>query len=708
MHADVDLPANDGDPDPDEGVSPGAAAPAVHRYRARRLPLIGRWPVQRQHRLFVAMLVTGLLGLVLATVIHALGAARADALTEAAQRALGATQHAAQAAGRPLFGNPASLDELQQAAQQLGAAERDLQARATTVERVAPQALAQVRKVQAQLTALLGERPRLLQAGALVSNIDARAAELLGGVDQLVALKLQQGGAAAEFAAAGQLLMLTQRIPRDVDRLMTPAGVSRDALVTLGKDLSVFRSLLQALTGGDPDLRLSAPRDRAQQEHLQALLRQYDALQAPASELLEMLQPLASARVAQSAVADAAAPMRIAVQPLLGYPSGRSLLSLVAGAVSLLLLLGGGAGLLRLARVAWHEASALAESRLAVAHRIEHDARRDNDANQRAILRLMDEMQTIAEGDLTQQATVSEEITGAVADSLNYTIEELRNLVARVQRSAARVTATTDEVETTSVELLAASSEQLREIRDTGEAVLQMAGRIVQVSAQAQQMAHVARQSLAAADGGARAVRAAIGGMHRIREQMQDTSKRIKRLGESSQEIGEITELISDITEQTTVLALNAAVQAASAGEAGRGFSVVAEEVQRLAERSADATRQIAALVRMTQTDTQDAVAAMERSTQGVVEGTRLSDAAGAALNDIERVTRQLSELIAEISRQALQEVDTANLVATHIQHILAVTEQTGDGTRSTARMVRELAQVADELRQSVTRFKIA
>ena len=175
-------------------------------------------------------------------------------------------------------------------------------------------------------------------------------------------------------------------------------------------------------------------------------------------------------------------------------------------------------------------------------------------------------MQAVAEGDLTRQATVSEEITGAMADSLNYTLEELRSLVAQVQRSAARVTGTTDKVETTSVELLAASSEQLREIRDTGEAVLQMAGRIVNVSAQAQQMAHVARQSLGAADSGRRAVQASIGGMHRIREQMQDTSKRIKRLGESSQEIGEITELISDITEQTNVLAL----ECCGAGGLGR------------------------------------------------------------------------------------------------------------------------------------------
>ena len=342
------------------------------------------------------------------------------------------------------------------------------------------------------------------------------------------------------------------------------------------------------------------------------------------------------------------------------------------------------------------------------AERLQGEAKRVNDANQAAILRLMNELQSVAEGDLTQQATVTEDITGAIADSVNYTVEELRTLVAQVQGTVSRVTETTQLVDATSTELMAASSEQLREIRDTGESVLQMAGRINEVSAQAQQTAAVARQSLTATESGLKAVQDTIGGMNTIRDQIQETSKRIKRLGESSQEIGEITELISDITEQTNVLALNAAIQAASAGEAGRGFSVVDEEVQRLAERSADATRQIAALVKAIQTDTLDAVAAMERSTQGVVEGTRLTDAAGNALNEIDRVSHQLSELITDISSRALGEAQSANVVAANIQHIFAVTEQTGEGTRSTAQMVRELSHTADELKHSVARFKIA
>jgi twitching motility protein PilJ len=354
------------------------------------------------------------------------------------------------------------------------------------------------------------------------------------------------------------------------------------------------------------------------------------------------------------------------------------------------------------------ERQRVAESQRLAAEAMEQDAKRVNDANQAAILRLMNELQTVAEGDLTQEATVTEDITGAIADSVNYTVEELRLLVGNVQATATRVAQTTSAVQSTSTELLAASTEQLREIRETGQSVVDMAQRITQVSGQAQESALVARVSLQAAESGLQAVQNAIGGMNAIRDQIQETSKRIKRLGESSQEIGEITELISDITEQTNVLALNAAIQAASAGEAGRGFSVVAEEVQRLAERSADATRQIAALVKAIQTDTQDAVGAMERSTQGVVEGAKLSDNAGGALTEIDRVSRRLAELIEQISSATSREAEQANEVAGNIQHIFAVTEQTGEGTRSTALQVRDLSEMAEELRQSVARFKIA
>ena len=349
-----------------------------------------------------------------------------------------------------------------------------------------------------------------------------------------------------------------------------------------------------------------------------------------------------------------------------------------------------------------------AETMRLLAQAKEEEAKATNDQNQAAILRLMNELQEVADGDLTVHATVSEDITGAIADSVNYTVEELRGLVVRVIATAEKVTQASNDAQLVSNRLLVAAGKQAREIQDTSATMLRMAGEITDVSSSAKESAEVARQSVVAAEQGATAVQNAIRGMGEIREQIQETSKRIKRLGESSQEIGEITELISDITEQTNVLALNAAIQAASAGEAGRGFSVVAEEVQRLAERSAEAAKQIGALVRTIQTDTHDAVAAMEKSTQGVVEGARVTDAAGAALADISRVSNRLAELIQGMAVAAGLQATSANGVAHNMQHILAITEQAQGGTQQTAQSIRQLAELAQELKNSVSRFRVA
>ena len=695
-----------------QGAEAGIAATA-----GTGLPLIGNRPVREQQRVLFGVVLVGLIGLVGMTITSLNSANKGAAQVGASGQALMQSQRLAKSVSQALIGSPQAFPEVRESTEVLAKNVRGLktgsdtlaQAPSSVQDSIDPM-LPLVDRAEKNANNIIAQQKILTQVGQALRAINRQSSDLLETAETISSLKLQQGASPAELSAVGQLVMLTQRIGKSANEFLTMEGVSPEAVFLLGKDLNSFREIAQGLSDGNEELRLPGTKDPQTKERLVALMKQYEETRTQASAILGNLQGLVSAREAQAAIIADSEPLRKGlelVQERLGSATGFSGGALVALVLSALLMAAGGAGFLRLYVRDQAQRAALAENQRLEAERQEQEAKRVNDANQAAILRLMNELQTVAEGDLTQQATVTEDITGAIADSVNYTVEELRTLVSQVQGTVGRVTETTQQVEATSTELLAASTEQLREIRDTGESVLQMAGRINEVSAQAQETAQVARQSLTATESGLKAVQNTIGGMNSIRDQIQETSKRIKRLGESSQEIGEITELISDITEQTNVLALNAAIQAASAGEAGRGFSVVAEEVQRLAERSGDATRQIAALVKTIQTDTQDAVAAMERSTQGVVEGTRLTDAAGTALGDIDRVSRQLADLIAQISNQALREAESANVVAANIQHIFAVTEQTGEGTRSTAQMVRELSKTAEELKQSVARFKI-
>ncbi|MCW5653104.1 methyl-accepting chemotaxis protein [Hydrogenophaga sp.] len=684
------------------------------------VPLLGRRPAEQHQRTLAVLLAFGLVVLGSVTLFALSQTERVGQQVAASGQALMQSQRLAKSVSQALVGSASAFPEVRESSDVLVRTARGLKQGDTdmALDALAPQYAAgldelmpRIEQAERNASTVLAQQNTLTQVGNALRTINRQSSDLLEIAETVSSLKLQQNAPAAEISASGQLVMLTQRIGKSANEFLTMEGVSPEAVFLLGKDLNSFKEIAEGLLKGSDELRLRAASDAQVRERLESLLKLYEETRVEAGAILGNLQGLVAAREAQAGIVADSEPLRLGLEKLQSELSSRSGLGggeVLALALSALFALLCAAGLAYVQLQDSRQRQAAAENQRLAAEAQQQDAKRVNDANQAAILRLMNELQTVAEGDLTQEATVTEDITGAIADSVNYTVEELRSLVGNVQATATRVAQTTSAVESTSTELLAASTEQLREIRETGQSVLDMAQRINQVSGQAQESASVARASLQAAESGLQAVQNAIGGMNAIRDQIQETSKRIKRLGESSQEIGEITELISDITEQTNVLALNAAIQAASAGEAGRGFSVVAEEVQRLAERSADATRQIAALVKAIQTDTQDAVAAMERSTQGVVEGAKLSDNAGTALSEIDRVSRRLADLIEQISAAASREADSANEVAGNIQHIFAVTEQTGEGTRSTAQQVRELSAMAEELRQSVARFKIA
>jgi twitching motility protein PilJ len=346
-------------------------------------------------------------------------------------------------------------------------------------------------------------------------------------------------------------------------------------------------------------------------------------------------------------------------------------------------------------------------SKAAVFERTSVEQSQQNERNQQAILRLLDELGSLADGDLSVEATVTEDITGAIADSINYAIEKLRELVATINDTAILVDSAAKQTESTASHMARAAENQAAEINAATGSVVSMASSIEEVSGNAERSSDVARHSVDVAHKGGEAVRRTIDGMNTIRETIQDTSKRIKRLGESSQEIGNIVELINDIAEQTNILALNASIQASMAGEAGRGFAVVADEVQRLAERSTNATKQIEVLVRTIQADTNEAVVSMERSTTDVVGGALLAENAGAALDEIEQVSNQIANLVQNISSSARQQAGSAADVTRRTTKLKEISLQTGKATTATAAAISKLSELASQLRQTVAGFTL-
>jgi twitching motility protein PilJ len=693
------------------------------------LPLIGHLSLPRQLRILLVAIAIGILLTLLALWRNAGSGAIASSQTQIASEALMHSQRVGKAAPNAMQGVPDAFTQLQDSRIALSH-DLDLLARGGDFNGNAIPAstgdlasqLAAVRKKwrvsDAAATSILKMKPELVAFDKNLKQLDILAPDMLALTESVLSERTARGGGARELAALGRMMMLTQRLSRSASEFLTSGGIRPETAFQMGHDTTTFRATVDGLLNGSAALGLAPLRDPDLRARLQEVQSKFDICQRLISTFLDKLSDMTAAKAAEQAIySDNEALRRQLTDLQASYRMGEGSAGgwfwlLVAASIFTLATAGSISRVMlqdsrnrtRGADARRHEADAM---RL-LAQAKEEEAKATNDQNQAAILRLMNELQEVADGDLTVYATVSEDITGAIADSVNYTVEELRGLVVRVIATAEKVTQASNDAQLVSSRLLVAAGQQAREIQDTSSTMLRMAGEITDVSSSAKESAEVARQSVAAAEQGATAVQNAIRGMGEIREQIQETSKRIKRLGESSQEIGEITELISDITEQTNVLALNAAIQAASAGEAGRGFSVVAEEVQRLAERSAEAAKQIGALVRTIQTDTHDAVAAMEKSTQGVVEGARVTDAAGAALADISRVSNRLAELIQGMAVAAGLQATSANGVAHNMQHILAITEQAQGGTQQTAQSIRQLAELAQELKNSVSRFRVA
>lgn len=579
-------------------------------------------------------------------------------------------------------GEPGAFDELATGVDQLTELRR-------SAGGAAPGSAADWQRLNAGAEAVLDARDDIEAYNSALAGVVERASAILQASDRL----LDASG------ATGLIQEFQQRADR-VGQAATRLSQASDAAdtTTMTNDVAFLRSVVAALAGEQSQLDIR-PLGNADRDSILAPIQDdLIALEAHAGVVAKTLPAVAESETTLGELDASAANLRGAIAGSSGGDG--SLLPTALQSPWLPVSLIGLATVIVLTLIFLNSKSAMFE-------RMAKEQADQNDRNQQAILRLLDEMGSLADGDLTVEATVTEDITGTIADSFNYAIEELRKLVATVNETSIMVDSAAKQTENTAAHMARAADNQAREINAATESVVSMAKSIEEVSGNAERSSDVARHSVEVAHKGGEAVRRTIDGMNAIRETIQDTSKRIKRLGESSQEIGNIVELINDIAEQTNILALNASIQASMAGEAGRGFAVVADEVQRLAERSTNATKQIEVLVRTIQADTNEAVVSMERSTTDVVGGALLAENAGAALDEIEQVSNQIASLVQNISGSARQQAGSAADVTRRTTRLREISEQTGKATTATAAAISKLSELASQLRNTVAGFTL-
>ena len=554
----------------------------------------------------------------------------------------------------------------------------------------------EMQAVQRDWELLLNNANAILASEQTVLSLHQVAATLAETVPQLqveyekvVEILLQRGAPASQVALAQRQSLLAERILGAVNTVLAGDENAAQAAGAFGRDANRFGLVLNGMLEGNEGMRITQVEDKDARARLQEISELFQFVSGSVDEILETSPQLFHVREAANNIFSLSQTLLDEASTLANgfenLASGRSL-DIIGGYVL---------GLLALASI------------ILIGLVMVRETAEKNERNQNAIMRLLDEIADLADGDLTVTASVTEDFTGAIADSINYSIDQLRELVATINLTAGQVAAAVQETQATAMQLAEASEHQAQQIAEASGAIQEMAHSIDEVSANASESSAVAERSVAIANKGNEVVHNTIHGMDNIRDQIQDTAKRIKRLGESSQEIGDIVSLIDDIADQTNILALNAAIQASMAGDAGRGFAVVADEVQRLAERSSAATRQIETLVRAIQADTNEAVISMEQTTSEVVRGARLAHDAGVALEEIEGVSQNLADLIQSISNAAQKQTTSAAQISLTMNVIQQITNQTSSGSTATAESIGNLAKMASQLRRSVSGFTL-
>lgn len=544
---------------------------------------------------------------------------------------------------------------------------------------------------------ILSNKAVVLDSASRADTLSKQIPLLNSSTEQVVNILQQRNGSADQMLGSSRQMLVADRMIRRVQEVLQGGDSAQSAADGLARDAQLYGTVLNGLLEGDSAAGIRAMNDANAQKILKGMQQSWTQLQDPVSKLASAAGNIIDVKNAGNQASLDSQNVLLRANELADQigklPLRRLFPNLwwgifgAIGTVAFALLL-----VFQLVR----------DQR-----RRFQDSAELNQRNQEAIMRLLDEMGSLAEGDLTVKTTVSEDITGAIADSVNYAIDELRTLVTTINETSEQVSSSAQETQTTARQLAESAQAQAQRISTATSAINEIASLMDGVSKDSAESAEVAERSVQIASRGAEVVRETISGMDSIRDQIQETSKRIKRLGESSQEIGSIVELINDIAEQTNILALNAAIQAASAGEAGRGFAVVADEVQRLAERSASATKRIETLVQAIQSDTNEAVSSMEQTTAEVVSGARKAEDAGSALGDIERVSHDLSALIQSISTAAREQSAAATDISQSMNAIQEITSQTSQGASQTADSIGYLAQLASDLRRSVAHFKL-